>query len=325
MNKLKKVGLSALAGSLVAFSASAAEFSVTGSASITYANTERGNSGAAINGNPYSMGNSLGFNASGETDGGLGVAVYYELDDDVMDDYDMTISGDFGSIKFHGSGGSTAFGAVDDVTPNAYEEAWDIIDTDGTATSGSPTVIGGGSGANMFVYTSPDFGGATVKAAVVPSSNTAGAGTYTDFAIAISPEGVEGLTLGAAMSNNETAGAKDSDKSTMYVKYAFGGVTLGVQVADEDHDTASSSKESQAFGITYAVNDDFSIGYSEHELTFDTGAGASANKDQTSTGISASYTMGGMTLAGAMNEVDNMDGAATADHEGYEFNLKFAF
>ena len=157
MNKLKKIGLSALAGSLVAFSATAAEFSVTGSASLTYDNPERGNKGADINGNPFTMGNSLGFNASGETDGGLGVAVYYELDDDIMDDYDMTISGDFGSVKFTGSGGSTAFGAVDDVTPNAYEEAWDIIDTDGTATSGSPTVIGGGSGANMFVYTSPDF------------------------------------------------------------------------------------------------------------------------------------------------------------------------
>ena len=191
MNNLKKIGLSALAGSLVAFSASAAEFSVTGSASLTYDNPERGNSGADINGNPFSMGNSLGFNASGETDGGLGVAVYYELDQDDMDDYDMTISGDFGSIKFHGSGGSTAFGAVDDVTPNAYEEAWDIIDTDGTATSGSPTVIGGGSGANMFVYTSPDFGGATLKAALVPSGNSAAAETYTDFAIAISPEAVE--------------------------------------------------------------------------------------------------------------------------------------
>ena len=325
MNNLKKVGLSALAGSLVAFSASAAEFSVTGSASITFDNPERGNKGAAINGNPYSMGNSLGFNASGETDGGLGVAVYYELDDDVMDDYDMTISGDFGSIKFHGSGGSTAFGAVDDVTPNAYEESWDIIDTDGTATSGSPTVIGGGSGANMFVYTSPDFGGATIKAAMVPSSNAASAGTYTDFAIAISPEAVEGLTLGYAISNNEAAGAKDVDKSTGYVKYAIGGVTVGIQMADLDHATASSSQESTAFGISYAVNDDFSIAYNEHELEFDTGAGASANKDQTSSGISASYTMGGMTLAGAMNEVDNMDGGATKDFEGYEFNLKFAF
>ena len=323
MNNLKKVGLSALAGSLVAFSASAAEFSVTGSASLTFDNPERGNKGADINGNPYTMGNSLGFNASGETDGGLGVAVYYEIDQDEMDDYDMTVSGDFGSIKFAGSGGSTAFGAVDDVTPNAYEEAWDIIDTDGTATSGSPTVIGGGSGANMFVYTSPDFGGATLKAALVPSGNAAAADTYTDFAIAVSPEAIEGLTVGYAISNNTVAGgAKDNDKSNMYIKYAISGFTVGAQAVDADHDTASSSQESVAYGVTYAVNDDLSIGYSYHELEFDAGASLS---DQESTGISASYTMGGMTLAGAMNEVDNMDGAPTADHEGYEFNLKFAF
>ena len=320
MNKLKKIGLSALAGSLATFSVNAADFSVTGSASITYDDTNRGKGN---NGNAFSMGNSLNFNASGETDGGLGVAVFYEIDDDVMDDYDMTLSGDWGSLKFTGSGGSTAFGAVDDVTPNAYEEAWDIIDTDGTATSGSPTVIGGGSGANMFVYTSPDFGGATLKAALVPSGNAAAADTYTDFAIAVSPEAIEGLTVGYAISNNTVAGgAKDNDKSNMYIKYAISGFTVGAQAVDADHDTASSSQESVAYGVTYAVNDDMSIGYSYHELEFDSGASLT---DQESTGFSASYTMGGMTLAGAMNEVDNMDGGATKDFEGYEFNLKFAF
>ena len=46
---------------------------------------------------------------------------------------------------------------------------------------------------------------------------------------------------------------------------------------------------------------------------------------QESTGISASYTMGGMTLAGAMNETDNSRGIASNDFESYEFNLSFAF
>ena len=80
------------------------------------------------------MGDSLGFNASGETDGGLGVAVYYEIDNGALDDYDMTLSGDWGSLKFNGSGSSSALSAIDDVTPNAYEEAWDIVDYDGTLT-----------------------------------------------------------------------------------------------------------------------------------------------------------------------------------------------
>ena len=155
MNNFKKIGLSALAGSLVAVSAHAAEFSVSGSASITFDRPAQ----HLTTGNLYSMGDSLGFNASGETDGGLGVAVYYEIDQDDMDDYDMTLSGDWGSLKFNGSGSSSAFGAVDDVMPNAYEESWDVTDTDGTATSGSPVVIGGGGGTNMFIYTSPSVMG----------------------------------------------------------------------------------------------------------------------------------------------------------------------
>jgi len=324
MNNFKKIGLSALAGSLVAVSAHAAEFSVSGSASITM-DRPVPDKGAAT-GNDFSMGDSLSFTASGETDGGLGVAVMYEIDGGALDDYDMTLSGDWGSLKFNGSGASSALGAIDDVTPNAYEEAWDIVDYDGTLTVGAPTIIGGGGGANMFIYTSPNIGGATITAAY---QNDGGAvavsnGSYSDFAIKIEPEMVEGLTLGAGAGSVPVAGQdKEKDNSTAYVKYAVGGFTVGYQVSESDHDTASSSLDSTAYGVTYAVNDDFSIGYSYHETEFDNAA--SNNSDQESTGVSFSYTMGGMTLGGAMNEVDNLDGVATGDYEGYEFNLKFAF
>ena len=323
MNNFKKIGLSALAGSLVAVSAHAAEFSVSGSASITMDRPTVDNGVAT--GNDFSMGDSLSFNASGETDGGLGVAVMYEIDGGALDDYDMTLSGDWGSLKFNGSGSSSALGAIDDVTPNAYEEAWDIVDYDGTLTVGAPTIIGGGGGANMFIYTSPNFGGATITAAYQNDGGAAAvAGSYHDFAIAVSPEAVEGLTLGYGAGSVPVAGNEiEKDNSTMYVKYAIGGFTVGYQQSESDHDTTSSSQDSMAYGITYAVNDDFSIGYSYHEVEFD--SGASNNTDQQSTGISASYTMGGMTLGGAMNEVESMDGVATGDYEGYEFNLSFAF
>ena len=322
MNNLKKIGLSALAGSLASVSAHAAEVSVSGSASITMDRVNK----HLVTGNDFSMGDSLGFNMSGETDGGLGVAVYYEIDGGALDDYDMTLSGDWGSLKFNGSGTSSAFGAVDDVTPNAYEEAWDILDTDGTATSGSPMVIGGGGGTNMFIYTSPSFAGATLTVAYQNDGGAAAiADSYSDFAIAFSPEAFEGLTVGYAKSDNQVAATADSDKTTYYVKYAVGGFTLGYQASEADHDTASSSQDSMAYGITYAVNDDLSIGYSYHELEPDSAAGSNASFDQESTGVSASYTMGGMTLAGAMNDTDNMRGLNSNDFESYEFNLSFAF
>jgi outer membrane protein OmpU len=322
MNNLKKIGLSALAGSLATFSATAADFSVTGGAALYFDDPNRG---SGSKGNSFYMGDSLKFNASGETDGGLTVGVYYELDNDIVDDFDMNVGGDWGTLAFFGSGGSTALGAVDDVMPNAYEEAWDVIDTDGAATSGSPHTIGGGSGANMFKYTSPSFSGATLTVAYVDGSNSdAIEDSYMDFAIAVSPEAVEGLTLGYASSDNNAGVGVDNDKSTMYAKYAVGGFTLGYQISDQDHDTASLDREATIYGVSYAVNDDFSIAYTSHTMDYDA-AKTTNNSDQESTGISASYTMGGMTLAGSMNEVDNMQGTATKDFEGYEFSLSFAF
>ena len=144
-----------------------------------------------------------------------------------------------------------------------------------------------------------------------------------DFAITVTPEAVEGLTIGFANADNTVGPNRDQDETTMYATYAMGALTVGVQSSELDDTTSGSDLESIAYGVTYAVNDDFSGGYSYHETEFD--SGASNNTDQESSGISASYTMGGMTLAGAMNEVNSMDGTATNDFEGYEFTLSFAF
>ena len=132
---------------------------------------------------------------------------------------------------------------------------------------------------------------------------------------------MDGLTLGLGVSDNTEAESTDVDETTMYATYATGGFTFGIQASDRDHTTAGSDLESIAYGITYAVNDDMSVGYSYHELETET----AGDEDQESTGVSASYTMGGMTLGGAINETDNMRGIASNDFESYEFNLKFAF
>ena len=315
MNNLRKIGLSALAGSLATFSVNAADVSVSGAGSISFDDTNRG---TGSRGNGFYMGDSLKFNMSGETDGGLGVAVYYEIDGGALDDHNIKLSGDWGSLTFDGHGGSSAFGAVDDKTPNAYEEAFDIIDTDGTSTSGSPLVINGGGGDGMFIYNSPDMGGAVLTVAYQNHASAA-AESYTDFAIAFTS--IEGMSLGAAISNNTVAVNNDSDETTMYATYAVGGVTLGAQVSDMDRTTTNTDQESVSYGITYAVNDNMSVGYNAHTLETE----STTDEDQESTGFSASYTMGGMTLAGAMNEVKNMEGTASQDFEGYEFTLSFAF
>ena len=142
MNKYGKIGLTALAGSLVAGSVSAATLSVSGGASLTYS----GGDDKAVTGNGWTMGDSVTFSASGDVND-IGVTLSIELDGDAASaktnsgtEYDSTTSmnvvdshsisfdfGDAGSLTFAGHGGDGAMSAKDDVMPNAYEEAWDVV------------------------------------------------------------------------------------------------------------------------------------------------------------------------------------------------------
>ena len=65
MNNFKKIGLSALAGSLAAVSANAAEMSVSGAAHLSYVSNDQ----SEVAGNPYGMHTSLGFTGSGDVNG----------------------------------------------------------------------------------------------------------------------------------------------------------------------------------------------------------------------------------------------------------------
>jgi len=317
MNNFKKIGLSALAGSLVAFSASAAEFTISGGASLTMSDQ-----GEAQEGNRFTMGDSLTFSASGETDGGLSITASYELDGDVVDDYSMSFGNDtMGTISFGGSGNSSAMGAVDDVMPNAYEEAWH-------GPSGA-LVINGFGGANQFNYTSPTVGGITLSASYLPSSEAVSAKSTTAYAVSYSPEMVEGLTVGYATqddnSGSATTTSDDTSESTMYAKYTYGSLTIGYQSSELDSDTNTEDADSTAFGISYAVSDSLSIAYGQHTYETTGNTNAATGADQESSAVSASYTMGGMTIAGIMNDVDNVAGVAATDKEAYELNLSFAF
>ena len=329
MNNFKKIGLSALAGSLVAMSAQAGDLSVTGSSALYIANSDEN----AKTG--YSMSDSVTFSGSTELDNGLTYSFSLELDGDsqsakvdptaasttatgsnVVDSHSISLSSDsFGTLTFAGHGGTGVLDAWDDVTPNAYEESWDVV------SGADANRVNGTTADNSFGYVSPSMSGVTLHASYyTPSSGNAS--TYQDFGIKMSPEMVEGLEVGYAFGTSEATAGTEIDESTMYVKYAVGAVSIGYQTSDYDAPTAAASNDSTMMGISYAVSDAFSIAYNQSE--FDIGGAAD---DQKSTGISASYTMGGITVAGAMNSTDNIAGstATTADKDAYEMSVSFAF
>ena len=315
---IKKIGFSALAGSLVAFSsATAGEMTVTGAAALYMTAT---NENAKTT---FSNSDHVNFDGSTELDNGMTVSFSLQLDGDesddgVIDNHSVSIdTNGMGTITFAGHGGQAVLGAWDDVTPNAYEEAWDGL----APAAGADEVINGFDANDQIGYTSPSMNGITFKASFLPSNTTHNGGVYTDMGVMITPDMMEGLTIYYAMGDEEATAGTEFNHKTLALKYAFGPVTVGYQQSETDAPTATDTDETTTIGVSYAVSDEFSVSYNRHD--FDAG---DYTADEEYTGISASYTMGGITIAGHMNTKENAGGSANAaDVDGYEVMMSFAF
>ena len=329
MNNLKKIGLTALAGCLAVTSVQATTLTASGSASIGFMGADKGTSA-----NGFYMNDEVTFSGSGEMDNGWNVTLSMQVDNNenvgtsAFDNRSITIDmGDAGTFAFGGHGLDSVVGGVDDVMPTAYGETWDIIgnniDNGGvTATASSLFgAIGSAGSNNMMRYDNTTaVDGLKISASYVPSG-TGEVESSVDYGLEYT--GYEGLTLGYAMGENNAAGGTgNTDNDTMYVKYAYGPVTVGYQKSEIDANTANATDEWDAFGITYAVSDSISVGYAES--TYDAGDKAT---DQENSNLSVSYTAGGMTLAAGFAEEKNRGGLTTAvnDVKGYDISLAFAF
>ena len=314
MNNLKKIGLTALAGALVSFSANAAELTVTGGASIGFTGEEKQNTG-----NGWSMNDGLTFAATTELDNGWNVTAKQIIDSSdgtagvIMDTRIITVDmGDNGTLTFSGTGGSSVLAALDDTTPTAYEESWDVV-------TGASAIVGGVGGDNMFHYSNSTLlDGVTVSAAYVPSNLATVIESSADYGIKYT--GIDGLTVGLAAGENNAAAAT-VDITNMYVKYAMDAFTVGYQANESDSETADADKDFQAMGISYAVTEETSVSLNRSTVEYEN----SSLNDQEATGLSVSHVMGSMTIKAAHNTVDNIAGDATADRSAYDISLAFAF
>ena len=309
MNNLKKVGLTALGTALVAAgSAQAADWSVSGGTSINFNGNDNN-----LTGNGWTMTDSVTFASSGELDNGMSVAFTLELDGNVMDTRTLAITTDgLGTITFSGDGSSGPIGSWDDMTPTANEEAH------GSTLAGTMSAPVSAAGTNdIFVYDYTIMDGLAFKASYTPSDKTTEIESSQDYGVMYT--GMEGLSVYAAAGENNGDAAK-IDNSIFGIKYAMGAVTIGYQTNEVDSTGTNGDRDFTAAGISYAVSDDLSVSYNISEVDFEGGT-----NNQEATGVSFSYTSGGMTLSGSHHQVDNVGGTATSDNTGYELNLSFAF
>ena len=324
MNNFKKIGLTALAGSLVATSVYAGEMSVAGSASWRISN-HAGTDG----GKTMAMGNQLTFTGGGEMDNGMNVALSFILDqgdnaqsatktttaalaEAPFDSHSITISSDaMGSVTFAGEGASSAQNTID---TTAAGDIWDNTFASYTA----PTNADAG---KVLTWTLPSI---MDGLGVVTSYNMSAAAKEATIGYALTYTGVEGLSVsyGFGEVGGNTAGTTGAEVTTMKASFAFGPITAAMSINDYDITGTSSNEEQSSYKISYSISDELSVSYGSETMET-TGNSSDEEFDQ----ISVSYTTGGLTATVSQTNAENVVGAVNSQTEQSKWNvgLSFAF
>ena len=321
MTNFKKIGLTALAGALASTTVNAGELSVSGNAIMEYQADTRNTTGSDNHTDGFVMNSTLTFSGSGELDNGMTVSMYQSLASGSVTSEGVTLDmGDMGALSLDRWGYHTGITSVADKIPTAGENVHDDTNDATGQVHDQPTVgvaKTGSDGSDVLGYA---WSNDQVTFSLSASSN----GNGSEESAAITINAVEGLSIGGGIGTNmnDATGREqeEDDLSTAFATYTMGPVSVGYQKTEIDTEAANSDIEAEHYGISFAVNENFSISYGERNVEFDAFA-----SDEESKGVSASYTAGSMSFVLVNNQKDNAEGTANADDEMVELKMIMAF
>ena len=264
MINLRKVGLTALAGSLAAVTAHAGELSVTGSANVTYV-TKSGDNTAQSLGNDKDV----KFSGSGELDNGWTFAIHTLTKDDFTVSSTATVitMGSLGSIGVGSGGGTNINGAYDEAIPTAYEENSDA----------------GGQAAANYIGSNADGNGITY---IFPAMEMMGA-TITGGLDYSFQGGSDSPNDGGAVARSNTWG----NAYGLGLTVAYDALSIGAFVSERENknpsaDTTVEDEFGGSWNVKYSAGP-VSIGYSEFYQTQVLADNVSATTDAKTVGTSS--------------------------------------
>jgi len=355
MTKLRKIGLSALCGSLAAVAANAGALDVSGGATVTYSSNEK-----ETTGNPLGMASAVSFAGSGELDGGQSVSLAIDNNDkSAFSVASMSLgTNSIGTFKLSLGTGGVGIDSYDDKMPSAWEETW------GTSLGSGVDLISGVGGSTSLEWKLPTVGGATLAVAVAPvndgvqSSDKSGSGAAGgenkglgyDVTLNINPQVggdlVSGLNIFGGYSETEKtnpdlkAGSnndhnEDVREGTVGFTYAFGPIEAGMQVSGEYLGSRGATGTSEVFGykntmwgVAFNVNDSLSISYAELKSRKGFEQAENTSVDMELESLQVSYTMGGASIKIAETDGSNVlydTSTAFADRKATTIALTLAF
>jgi len=321
MTNIKKIGLTALAGTLAATSAYAGALDVSGSASVKFSSEHT----TEHTGNNYSMGQAITFAGSGDLDNGMAISYSYTMTNAAFSNSSLKLDmGDMGSLSFAEGTNIAGIGAYRDMMPTAGEQVWDDLggEANGHATFASNGTIGYNGSFGMMGVSASYNKNASYNTTAANGTVTATALDGSAFSVVLhaAPTDESMVFYGVG----EKSGADKNTGTDLYVlggTYTMGAGTLGIQQTGVDVSTTNGDSDRLHASASFAVNESLSISYGISTVSFEN----PALVDQEDSGIAVSYTMGSMTLGGSWNTSDSVTGVAGTDDTHTEINLSFAF
>jgi outer membrane protein OmpU len=328
---IKKVGLTALAGSLVATSAFAGELTLSGGAKLSYVNKGGTLETTNVVASGYAMDQEISASGSAELDNGFTISLSHGLSGSGAEGSDSSVltldMGDMGTLGYDDTDGHYGLAGLEDKMPMAYEQANDGLGTSGVAATMAKMASGAGfgysttvGGASVSVGWSDNLGATANRSDGSQDTTSTSVDSSSSVAITYPVEDL-GLTVFAGIGEEGQADGKELDHTTFGATYAFGPATVGYQMNDEDDSaTGGTDYETEIYAISFMVNENFSISYGEHNTEK-----SGTSVDQEAESIQASYSMGGMTVNIKDSEMTGVAHTATNTHETTEVILIFAF
>jgi len=349
MNKLTKVGLTALAGSLAAIAgANAGSLTVSGGSDITWL-SKTGNTTSSTDaetGNPIGWKNNITFGASGELDNGISwTANAYNSDAQALTSSNISFDlGGMGALLVDNGAGGAGLDALDDKMPTAWEE------THGAGLNSGAVTVSGVHGSASLTYTLPTDSlpaGTKIRVGYTPkadggglqadmgTSGLSGNNNESGWDLTVEMAPVDGLSLFAGYASIDQAdpgttgvqGGDAQESGTYGAVFTMGAVEIGAQqayISNTDGGTTSVNYyDNVNWGVAFNVNDNLSISYANFESEEKMGTTGGQTLDLDS--IQIAYNMGGATLKIANTDGSEVKYTAGAEMEVNTIALALAF
>jgi len=331
MKNIQKILVSLLVSFAISTSAFAGELTVTGTAKATYNTVSGQNSHASSGADTMGISNELTFGANGELDNGWTWKYATELDPDTTgaggnalnDDTQLVVTTPYGAFAVCAS--ECGLSAALEFDQGAY-----------TLVSDTGYAEGKTEPANISSYTNMQYhtpagmfpNELQVKFAYAPgsnssvlssnSSNATDVATVTDSTmVRVTAVPVEGALIrvsymesdaGAGIQTNEQKAHSGAIAATYnYGAFAFGlGRSHNAPVLADGSSDRIESTENTNYSVGYNVNDNLSVSYTNEESQNKNTTAGTVTEELDVSSVQAAYTMGGMTVAIAASDYENV-------------------